>query len=70
MFLYPLSFCVYHPAFDALPEDVRGRLYRRLWEVLSGANRSEKFARLSGEDRRAILEILRETKGGLPGYFK
>ncbi len=70
MFRYPLSFCVYHPAFDALPEDVRGRLYRRLWEVLSGANRSEKFARLSGEDRRAILEILRETKGGLPGYFK
>jgi len=28
------------------------------------------YARLSTDDRRAIVEILRETKPGLPEYFR
>jgi len=32
--------------------------------VLSGKDQSPKFAHLSGGDRRAILEILRDTKPG------
>ena len=43
--------------------------YRRLWEVLSGQERSERYARLTEDDRQAILEILRETKRDLPAYF-
>jgi len=41
----------------------------RLWEVLSGKDRSKEFAHLSDDDRRAVREILRETKKGLPEYF-
>jgi hypothetical protein len=71
LFKYPLSYMIYSEAFDALPEQVRERVYRRLYDVLSGADQSDRFKRhLSPDDRRAVLEILRETKPGLPPYFK
>jgi hypothetical protein len=37
--------------------------------VLSGEDTSAKYTHLSPSDRLAILEILRETKKGLPGAF-
>jgi hypothetical protein len=49
---------------------VRDRVYRRLWEVLSGDGEQPKFAHLSQEDRRAIFEILLATKKGLPEYWR
>jgi hypothetical protein len=70
MFKYPLSYMVYSEAFDALPDQVKAHVYRRLYDVLSGRDQSDKFKRLSPDDRRAVLEILRETKRGLPEYFK
>jgi hypothetical protein len=69
MFRYPLSYMVYSVAFDALPEAVRDRIYRRLYDVLTGKDRSEKFGRLSPEDRQAMLEIVGETKTNLPAYW-
>jgi hypothetical protein len=45
-------------------------IYRRLWAVLSGDERGERYRRaLSRDDRQAIVEILRDTKAGLPSYF-
>jgi hypothetical protein len=70
LFRYPLSYMVYSRTFDALPDDIRERVYWRLYEVLSGKEHGAKFAHLSGPDRRAILEILRETKPGLPAYWR
>jgi hypothetical protein len=69
MFRYPSSYMIYSEAFDAIPEPMKERIYRRLWEVLSGEDQSPAYAKLSAEDRRAILEILRETKKGLPEYW-
>lgn len=62
LFRYPLSYVIYSPAFDALPNDAKGIFYRRLNEVLTGADTGEDFAHLSAADRTAILEILRDTK--------
>jgi len=62
LFRYPLSYMVYSAAFEALPEGVRGQIWRRVYDVLEGRNPSPKFARLTAEDRRAILEILRDTR--------
>ncbi len=42
------------------------RVYQRLYDVLTGKDTDAKFARLSADDRRNILEILRDTKPGLP----
>ena len=70
MFRYPLSYLVYSAAFEGLPAPVKDHVYRRLFEVLSGQDRSKAFSHLSTDDRRAVLEILRETKPDLPEYFK
>jgi hypothetical protein len=65
MMRYPCSYMIYSKAFDGLPGVTKDAIYRRMWHVLSGEQRS----RLSGDDRRAIIEILRETKQDLPQYF-
>ena len=69
MFKYPCSFLIYSEAFDALPSEARERVYERLYEILSGQDKSEAFVRLSATDRQNILEILRDTKKDLPEYW-
>ncbi len=70
MFKYPCSYLIYSEAFDALPEPLRDRLYQRLFDVLTNKDESGDFANLSKATRRSILEILRDTKKGLPEYWK
>jgi hypothetical protein len=70
LFKYPCSYLVYSPAFDALPAEVQGYVYKRMWDVLSGTDTSPDFARLTAADRQAIVEILSATKPGLPPYWK
>jgi hypothetical protein len=73
LFRYPLSYMIYSPAFDGLPEFVRDRIYQRLHAILtaqdSGASVGGLSVKLSTADRRAILEIVRDTKPGLPAYW-
>jgi hypothetical protein len=66
---YPCSYMIYTPAFDALPADARNAVYQRMWQVLSGKDTNKKYSTLSAADRQAIIEILKETKKGLPAYF-
>jgi hypothetical protein len=66
---YPCSYVIYAEAFDALPEAAKNAIYERLWSVLSGTISGGKYARLSLPERKAVTEILRETKDGLPEYF-
>ena len=67
---YPCSYMIYSPAFEALPPVAREAVYKRMWEVLSGFDKQRQYARLSVADRRAIVDILRATKSGLPAYFQ
>jgi hypothetical protein len=69
IFRYRCSYMIYAPAFDALPEAARGAVYARLWQVLSGMDRAPRYARLPLAERQAIVEILRDTKPGLPETF-
>jgi hypothetical protein len=61
---------IYTKAFDNMPVWARDRIYRRLFDILTGKDTSPKFARLTADDRKNILQILRETKPNLPGYWK
>jgi hypothetical protein len=61
---------IYSPAFDGMPADARDAVYKRIWEILSGKAIDTKYSRLSPADRRVVSEILRETKKGLPSYFR
>ncbi len=69
LFLYPLSYTIYSPAFDALPMSARDRVYRRLYEVLTGKDTSRTFEHLTAADRRSVFEILKQTKSDLPAYW-
>ncbi len=66
LFKYPCSYLVYSEAFARLPQRVRARTLSRMHAVLTGEDTSKQFAHLSATDRRAILEILRETLPDLP----
>jgi hypothetical protein len=70
LFRYPLSYMIYSEAFASLPDVAKQRIYRRLYDVLSGADRSKTLDSITAEDRQAILEILQDTKPDLPPYWK
>jgi hypothetical protein len=70
LFRYPLSYMIYSAEFDAMPDRVRDHIYRRIYDVLTGKDQSERFTRLSDDDRRNVLAILRDTKPNLPAYWR
>jgi hypothetical protein len=70
LFKYPCSFLMYSEQFDAMPAQIKEMIYKRLFEILAGDEKSAKFETLTAGDRKAILEILRETKKDLPDYWR
>jgi len=70
LFRYPCSYMIYAPAFDGLPPRAKDAVYARMWEVLSGRDPSPRYKSLTLGDRQAIVEILRDTKQGLPAFFQ
>lgn len=58
LFRYPLSYMIYSAAFDSLPDEVRDRLYRRLYEGLR-----------QSPEQTAILEITADTKTNVPAWW-
>lgn len=67
---YPCSYMVYSAAFNALPEGAREAVYVRMWDILSGRDTAPKYRRLAEPDRRAVVDILRETIHDLPVDFR
>jgi hypothetical protein len=70
---YPCSYMIHTEAFDALPAELKEAVYLRLFAILSGlpgSDGDERYAHLSAADRRAILEILHDTKTDLPAAFR
>ena len=66
---YPCSFMVYSDAFEALPASVKQRVYRQMLERLSMDDARPAryaFVRLTSEERRNVLGILRDTKPDFP----
>jgi hypothetical protein len=67
---YPCSYMIYSPVFDALPAVAKEAVYARMWDLLSGKANDAENTRLSLADRTLVVEILRDTKQGLPDYFQ
>ena len=63
---YPCSYMVYSAAFDALPPAVKQAIYHRMIAQLSSSGPRSALPRLGADERRAILEILRDTKPDFP----
>jgi hypothetical protein len=66
LFKYPCSYLIHSRAFDTLPVEAKESIYQRLREILSARGTSKDYPHLTADDCEAILEILRETKSGLP----
>jgi hypothetical protein len=66
LFRYPCSYMIYSAAFQSLPPTVKGQIYRRLTQILSGKENNPRYRRLGEIDRKAIMEILRDTLPGFP----
>jgi len=65
---YPCSYMVYSEAFEGLSPAVKKAVYGRMIDILSGNDAHGRYARVSADDRRAVLEILRDTKPDFPGH--
>jgi hypothetical protein len=70
LFQYPLSYLIYSPQFDALPEPMRDYVYQRLWDVLTNAEARGDYPFLTEETCEAIRQILLDTMPGLPDYWR
>jgi hypothetical protein len=66
---YRCSYMIYSQAFDALPAAARSAVYDRLQAVLAGRVTDSPRHAIPPAERRAIAEILRATKSGLPASF-
>jgi hypothetical protein len=70
LFRYPCSYMIYSAAFRELPAATRHNIYGRMWTILSGRETADRYARLSRDDRRAITEILQDTKEDWPAEYR
>jgi hypothetical protein len=59
---YPLSYVIYSAQFDGLPEYALDYIHSRIVAVLQGRDATGISASLSAADRKAITEILIDTK--------
>ncbi len=67
MFRYRLSYMIYSPGFDQLPELARQKVYETLRRALMDGMGATHMA---PPERAAITEILKETKSESGRYFK
>lgn len=70
MFRYPLSYLIYSKAFAGLPDDAKDYVARRLKDILEGRDPKPKFAHLTPELRRDLMEIAVETHPWLAKAWK
>jgi hypothetical protein len=61
---YPVSYMIYSPGFDGLPEAVKRSVLERLAAILTAPPAGQKYAHLTAAVRRDTLEILRATTRG------
>jgi hypothetical protein len=67
---YSCSPLIYSKSFDAIPERGRKIIWQRFEEILSGKDDSEPFKHLTADLRKAIREILSETKPEFAAFLK
>jgi hypothetical protein len=61
---YPCSYMIYSDAFGSLPAKAKDAIFERMREVLSGEEKDSRYSRLSVDDRKAVMEILKDTVMG------
>lgn len=68
LFKHRCSYMIYSPLFQALPTDLRNRVYARMHGAL-GADERPGFSYLSSAEKLAIRRILKATLPNLPSHW-
>ena len=66
VFRYPVSYQIYSASFRSLPTSVRMAALTKLHSLLTLAKLPAGYESLAASDRKAILEIIRDTVPDLP----
>jgi hypothetical protein len=61
MFRYPCSYLIHSDAFMGLPDEIRGRVVKRLKQILNGEKNPVEYPHLNAGTRLAIGEMLQDT---------
>ena len=69
LFRYPLSYLVYTPSFNALPDYARDYVFGKFAAVLQGRDTSATYAFMSAADRHDTLQILTATQPAFAQYL-
>jgi hypothetical protein len=70
VFKFPCSYLIHSESFEKLPAEVKDYVLKRLFNILKGTDTDKAFSHLTAADRRAVLEILRDTIPNLPAYWR
>lgn len=70
MFRHPLSYMVYSRAFQALPEELRTKVWSGIYQIVNNPMFSPGFEGLTSKDKEAIREIVTQTIKPLPDFWK
>jgi hypothetical protein len=62
LFRFPCSYLIYSKVFESLPIDAKQAVGKRLKQVLLSEPPTAGYELMSNDDRRAIADILRDTK--------
>lgn len=65
-----LSWMVYSKAFDGMPRAVKEEFFYRLRHILTDPSGMAGYEHLGGKEKANIMEILADTKSGLPDFWK
>ncbi len=68
LFKYRCSYLIYSELFKGMPQRAKEFVYRRLNEVLTGADTSKDFEHLSMSERKSIVTILESTSPEFVAY--
>ena len=70
LFRYPVSYLIQSSAFDALPDDVRTEIYRRVYARLTDPSGDGRADGPTAADRRAAAAIIRATSRAVPSFWR
>lgn len=67
---YRLSYMIYSNAFEGLQKALKDEFYTQLWIILTEPEGVKGYKHLSEEEKAAIIEIVADTKKGLPKIWR
>lgn len=70
LFEYRCSYMIYSKIFDHLSDELKSSIYNRLFQILQAEELPEKYGHLRPNERKAIQEILLETKPEIRDFLK